>query len=55
MQQALKATAGAARTRIAPAELLDELLVPVDNALAALDARLATGTPVDACSSVRRA
>ncbi len=53
MQHRLKAPPGSARTGIVPPELLGELLVAVYHAVAALDPRLATGTPGGACSSVR--
>ena len=39
MQQFLKSAAGLARARVVATELLDQLLVAVDRAFAALDAR----------------
>src|ERR1041385_4173114 len=40
MQQFLKAVSGLARARVLAPQLLDQLLVPVDGAVAALDVRL---------------
>jgi hypothetical protein len=44
-QQRRKAAARTARARVVPAELLQELGVGADDAVAALDARLARGNP----------
>src|SRR5947207_11301608 len=54
MQQRLKAPVGSAWAGVVTAELLDELLVAVHDAIAALDACLATGTPYGVCSSARK-
>ena len=54
MQQRLKASARAARTGVVPAEPLKELLVAVDEAVTALHARFAEGTPYGACSSTQK-
>jgi len=44
-QQRRKAAARTARARVVPAELLQELGVDADDAVATLDARLARGNP----------
>src|SRR5919206_1766810 len=53
MQHRLKAPPGPAWARIVPAELFRQLLA-VDPPVAALDPRLATGTPGAACSSAQK-
>src|SRR5439155_27222713 len=54
MQQRLKAAGGAAGVEVVPPELLEELDVSSEGAVAALDRGLATGTPGGACSSAQK-
>lgn len=54
MQQRLKAARRTARTWVVASKLLKQLLVSVNDTVASLHARLATGTPYAACSSVRK-
>jgi hypothetical protein len=50
-QHRLKPPARLAGAKVVAAELLKELLVAVDEALATLDAALGVESPADACSS----
>src|SRR2546423_888658 len=54
MQQRLKAAGGPAGAEVVPPEFLDELDVAAQDAVAALDPGLATGTPGGACSSAQK-
>ena len=54
MQHFLKRPPASARARIVAAELLDELLVAVDDPMAAFHARFGGETLSDACSSARK-
>jgi len=50
----LEAPAGSARAWVVAAELLDQLLVAMDHAIAALDACFAVEIPSGACSCARK-
>jgi len=53
-QHRLKPAAGSAGAQIVPPWFLNELLVTVDDAQAALDASFGVESPSDACSSVQK-
>jgi hypothetical protein len=54
MQHFLKAALRPARARIIPSEPLEQFLVAVDHAIAALHAGFAQGTPGAACSCAQK-
>jgi hypothetical protein len=54
MQHFLKRLSASARARVVAAELLDEILVAVDDSVAAFYGRFGRETLSDACSSARK-